>query len=320
VAQPGYIPKVSFATSPDLGELTKLVSIVTALAYIIGVVAVNTYLHDLGIVDFSFAKPKLVLTGVLVLFTFLLLAAPPFFLAWFLATHPGQKGRAECPRGILVSIGIFLVILVAASACLCFGAGRPGLGQITVWRIWEIMKPNGDGEKTLTAVLLASAVYLPIVVGSVSVYTATRIVGKTKLGKPVGISAGGVYLLVAIAFVVLSTIGYVYIFTSTFYPAIPQEYGGGEPYYESFSIADGDICQLQQLGIPFEQDKRNITTLLPVVHETDTEVAVWLKVPKEKGEWQFAIGEVNKKLISSMMARQAESKPVALLTSVACKE
>jgi hypothetical protein len=52
MAEPSDLPKVNYMDSLDLGELTKLVSIFAAFAYAIGVVAVNTYLHELGIVDF----------------------------------------------------------------------------------------------------------------------------------------------------------------------------------------------------------------------------------------------------------------------------
>lgn len=54
----------------DLSGLTKLVTVAAASAYASGVIAINTYLHGLGIVDFSFAKPKLLLTGITVLFTY----------------------------------------------------------------------------------------------------------------------------------------------------------------------------------------------------------------------------------------------------------
>jgi hypothetical protein len=319
MVQPSVLPKVNYMGSFDLGELTKLVSIFAAFAYAIGVVAVNTYLHELGIVDFSFAKPKLLLTGVLVLFTFLLLASPPFFLAWFLATQSGQRGRIQYPRGILISIGIFIFILIAASASLCFREAGPGLGQITVWQIWEYMRPKSNGTKFLTALLIALAVYSPIVVASVSVYVATRLFEQTKPEKPTSrISAQGFYCAVAIALVVISTIGYICIFTSTFYPAIPQEFGGGEPYYESFSVADKDRCQLQQLGIPFAPNAPNITMPLPVVHETDTLVAVWLTDPTETVKWRFAIGELDKTQISSMMAHLAEPEKAAARASVPC--
>jgi hypothetical protein len=313
----GDIPKGSFPESLDLSELTKLITVATAFAYAIGVVAVNTYLHDLGIVDFSFAKPKLLLTGVLVLFTLLLLASPAFFLAWHLGNHAGKKERVKRPRGILVSLASVIVVLLVASACLCFRQGGPGLGQITVWRLWEIMKPKSDGKRALTALLLASVVYLPIVVGSISVYYATLFFKRTGQEKCVHNCASRLYLLVATSFVVISIIGYIYIFAATFYPAIPQEFGGGQPYYESFSIAESDRCLLQQLGIPFNAHTPNITELLPVVHETDTQVAVWLK-EKEAGEWQFAVGELDKRLIGSMMAHQAAGKPVAVLTSLPC--
>jgi hypothetical protein len=56
------------ASELKLEGLTKYGAALAAVAYATGVVAINTYLHELGIADFSFAKPKLLLTGILILF------------------------------------------------------------------------------------------------------------------------------------------------------------------------------------------------------------------------------------------------------------
>jgi hypothetical protein len=119
------------------------------------------------------------------------------------------------------------------------------------------------------------------------------------------------YFVVTVAVVGMCAIGYVYMFTRTFYPAIPQEFGGGQPYYESFAVADDERCKLQQLGVPFEEKLPDITKPLPILHETDTLVAVWLKCsPKQNcnygqngvGLSHFVVVQIDKNVIEAMRA------------------
>jgi len=92
---------------------------------------------------------------------------------------------------------------------------------------------------------------------------------------------------VAVALVFL--IGYIMIFTFVFYPSIPVEFGGGEAYFQSFTVADAQLCQLQQIGIPFDEKHHRITRPLPVLHETDTMVAVWLRRNPAEQRWSRSI-------------------------------
>jgi hypothetical protein len=137
--------------------------------------AINTYLHKLGIADFSFAKPKLILTGILVLLTFVLLALLPIFVAWRMAGHRTLGGHAPPPsRKILFLLLLPLLALIAASASLCFGT-TTGLGQITVWGVWEIIKHRNVFTESLASLVIAAEVYVPICVAAVSAFTAARL-------------------------------------------------------------------------------------------------------------------------------------------------
>jgi len=307
----------------ELGELTKLVTVLAVLAYATGVIAINTYLHGLGIVDFSFAKPKLLLTGILVLTSFLLLAVPPYFCAWSIASKRGQAGQSLLSlKRILILVFSFLGVLLLIAAPLIF-KGRAGMGQTTVWEVLKCIKSWGVLAKPLTPLIAALAFYFPIVIGMVCVYWAKRLFDEERSEQPTPhISSRRFYLLLLIpAFFVVSTIGYICIFTYTFYSVIPQEFGGGQPYFQSFVVTDAEVCHLQQLGIPFGKTKpSNITQPLPVLHETDTLIAVWLDagpsagskdgtstvgVTKGKngsGNWEFVIVELDKNMISATLA------------------
>jgi len=306
----------------DLGEATKVVSIAAAFAYATGVIAINTYLHELGIVDFAFAKPKLLLTGIMVLFTYLLLAFPAFFLAWSIATWHGQVARRlSSLRYILILLVGSLVLLVGASVFSCFQE-HPAMGQTTVWDVWRWTKPeHSDFKRVLASLLVALKVYAPIFIASVSFYWATRLLDRERIKEPgPQISLSRFFLAIAAAFFIVATIGYIVFFTNTFYSVIPQQFGGGQPYFQSYAVPEGDVCQLQQLGIPFVADRLNVTQPLPVLHETDTMVAVWLRDTSKEG-WSFVVTELDRNLIAATkVVADSENPSLPQLSSLPCKD
>jgi hypothetical protein len=305
----------------DLGGLTKLVTIMGASAYATGVIAINTYLHDLGIVDFSFAKPKLLLTGIVVLLTYLLLTFPSFFLAWSIATNHGDmKRRLPSLSRILILLFVSLVMLLVASMYFCFQS-HPEMGQSTIWEVWRYMKPGDSNlKKLLSSLIVAAEIYLPIFVAAASAYVATRLFDQERVEQPTPqISLRRFSLVIAAAVFLVSTIGYICMFTATFYSVIPQEFGGGKPYFQSFAIAHDDLCQLQQLGIPFVAGQPNMTQPLPVLHETDTLVAVWLN-DTSKGTWNFVVAELDRKLISATKIDAKPEDPLPRLSVQSCKD
>jgi hypothetical protein len=261
----------------DLGALSGFGAAAAALAYATGTLTINIYLHQLGITDFSLAKPKLVLTGILVLLTFLLLAPLPVFVAWLIGTR-GQDGRVLPPSREIVFWMLLPVLgLIAASASLFLG-DIPGLGQTAAWRVWEFIKPQSCAAKALAGLLIAAEVYVPVCLAGVSAFAATRLFDQVRVAGTYKIHPEKlVYFLFVTALAVASIVGYIYAFSITFYPAISSEFGGGKPYFERFLIAEDGRCQLQQLGIPFNTDQPNITQFLPVLHESTALVAVWLK-------------------------------------------
>ena len=313
----------------NLGGLTKILTALAAIAYGTGVVAINTYLHEIGIADFSFAKPKLLLAGILILFSLLLLASHLFFLAWALASRHGPVERTlPSLRWLAAWAFLFLLLLVGASAVLCF-RNDTGLGQITVHQARETIATGSHLFRVRATLRVASVVYLPILLAAVFVYVATRIYDKARLRcDKLRASLEQFYLLVALASISFAVIGYVYMFTRTFYPAIPQEFGGGKPYYESLAIEESERCKFQQIGVPFETDQPEITKPLPVLHETDTLLAVWLRCPSEKDcnngpshaqDSHYVVVQIAKSAVSSMRAYASAPEPQIVPYQPPCK-
>lgn len=170
------------------------------------------------------------------------------------------------------------------------------------------------------SLIVAAEVYAPVVIAAVSVYATMRLFSREREEERARrISLARFSGAIAAAVFVVSTIGYICIFTATFYSIIPQEFGGGQPYFQSFVIAQDDLCQLQQLGIPFVPGQPDMTQPLPVLHETDTLVAVWLN-DTSKGSWNFVVAELDRKLISATKIDVNPDDPLPRLSIQPCKE
>jgi hypothetical protein len=292
VAQASNLPQAGNNRSRvDLEALSKYVAESGILAYAIGTLTVNIYLHELGITDFSLAKPKLVLTGVVVLIGFLLLALFPIFVRRRISAGRGEENQsAPLTKKTALLLLLPLIGLIAASVFLSFKSymkGHPGLGEEFSWKMWQFM--NGEDHPILansvTALLIPASIYAAICLAAAFASMAAQSLERSKSASTAARAVHDhVYFLVGLAVAVISFFGYIYIFSITFYPAISPAFGGGKPYYESFVVAEGERCQWQQLGIPFMYENSDATGPLAVLHESDSMVAVWLEHNPERSK------------------------------------
>jgi hypothetical protein len=298
----------------DLGELTKYAAASGGVAYAVGMITISIYLHQLGITDFSLAKPKLILTGVVVLLTFLLLMLFPLFIARRILV---RTEAISLPKGTVLLSLVPLIALIAASSYL--GFREPKLGQVAVWEVWEVLNVQRQNVLTdsVATFIIAAMVYLPICFAAVSACAAEQLFKRAKLGTNGHETFSSlVHFSIVFAIAVFSMIVYIYIFSLTFYPAISPAFGGGNPYYQLFVVTDEERHQWQELGIPFVDEVSNITCSLPVLHDSDTVVAVWLK--GGAGRWKPFVAELAKSQISAV--RMAASSGETLRPNVGCAD
>jgi len=152
------------ASSFDLGAVTKFVTALAAMAYCTGVIAINTYLHGLGITDFSFAKPKLLLTGALILASFLLSASFPFFFKWVRAVRTQNDSASTWKEryswGLPLLGLLYFLGLVFAAYLLSFRLESP-LGQVRGWWIWQYLGHQTTSKRFLAMALIVLGIYGP---------------------------------------------------------------------------------------------------------------------------------------------------------------
>ena len=103
---------------------------------------------------------------------------------------------------------------------------------------------------------------------------------------------------------------------------------GGKPYYESLAIEETERCKFQQIGVPFEENAPEITKPLPVLHETDTLLAVWLRCPSEKDcnngpahteDSHYVVVQIAKSAFSSTRAYASGTEPQIVPYQPPCK-
>jgi hypothetical protein len=194
-------------TQADFGMLAKVVAIAAAIAYPTGVLTSNIYLHALGITDFSFAKPKLILTGVVVLFSFVMLAPLPIFLARG-RTRVHHWGELESSTSLkmLLLLVCPLLVLLAASAFLNFRkASESKELELTFSFLWNhFISCNGIGRKILGTLFIAAAVYVPIWLAAWFGYKSVRLSVHARSARRTSrLAASQIYFPVALAFALL---------------------------------------------------------------------------------------------------------------------
>jgi hypothetical protein len=64
-------------------------------------------------------------------------------------------------------------------------------------------------------------------------------------------------------------------------------------------IAGGARCSLWRLGIDFQEDLQNVTMPLPVLHASDTLVALWIRNARTK--CRVVVVQLDKQLINGTM-------------------
>jgi len=254
----------------DIATLTKVGAVAAALAYATGILTVNIYLHWFGITDFSFAKPKLVLTGTLVLVSLSLLCAGPTYVALEMA-NPEQISQISAKlkkvplsvKRVLLSVIPPLVLLLIAD--VVYLSEPPGLGQLLLWKYPGLRVPL--------------VIYALVFLVSGSAYVSSQLLKKATGTQRSHVIEMAIYLLGAVVLPLVFVLFYIYIFALTLYPALPSAYGGGKPNFEKLVVAESGRCEMQQLGIPFDPKQHNVTVPLPVLHESESIIAAVLERP-----------------------------------------
>lgn len=273
-------------TSPPaiLPQIPTAMAILVAIVYVVGVMAVNIHLHDLGVSDFSLVKARYVYTGVLALGYIGVAVVPPLiglalltFIPWVrrvaLNDRPlprsvrclGHKGPAWLSRSSLVSVAaVFFFVILLALPWIAFWWLLPGL-----------LKYH---ETRTEAAALYFKGFLAGLAGVIFAFVADR-VKHYAVRRAAFITSAGVLFLVLFGLP-------LWLFSTQILPQIPEEFGGGKPKLVQLLIAQGEsMDDVQQLGLSPVPSSR-VTLPVQVLFEGDDTYT--LGIPKD---YQEALGQ-----------------------------
>jgi hypothetical protein len=202
-------------------SMTKAVAFVAIISYAVGLVIVNTYLQQLGVSDFELLRPRFVTTGLLFLFMLAVGAGCPALIVGLWARPEGQK-RARVRRGIV------LVGFLGAPLALFYALTQNEGDSVAFYGMTAFI-----GVSTLRPWITRRAWWTRILVLMRGPNHPTDVIN----------SAVGLVL-----FVVSGTLALLFFSRAT-YPDIPEQWGGGKPYYARLIVTDDAAAELPQLFV-----------------------------------------------------------------------
>lgn len=211
----------SFTQGVSLSSIGQFLTIVTLSGYVLGLLVVNMYLFKIGVSDFSVLRPRFVLTGFLA--TIPLLFVANIALAVVIAVE-GFSGR---PRPVDSAESRFKSVLVWFAVFMLFA-----ITTLTIWG-WVIRSSiefrsdlnaefDGSDVVSLFYILLLIPTIIALISTDALLNSASRRINRTQLqtwGFPIGL----IFMFSLLIFY------YIDFFSSTFYPIVPEQFGGGGP-------------------------------------------------------------------------------------------
>lgn len=234
-------------------NLVKYITFISVMAYIIGLLVVNSYLFQIGISDISAIKAKYIYTGTLTLIFFSVPLAASFlslsYFSKYLVSFDEYKRtnkikvldiqELNTSRNLhewrLMILGIICMVLIPTvlSMILSQIARQPGLSF-------------SRAEKTLPGIGFVDALQLTFPIMSVLLYSI--IYRYSTPGKPFDKRMR--YVMAPLIF--FSIFGYTSIFSNKIYPIVPEQFGGGQPKYIKLLVNKDKITEAAQIGIEFQ--------------------------------------------------------------------
>jgi hypothetical protein len=213
----------------NLESVTRTAAFVAIVSYATGLVVVNTYLQQVGVSDFELLRPRFVTTGLLFLLMLAVGAGCPALIVALWSRPEGQKS-ARVRRGIV------LVGLLAAPLALFVALTLGDLGGSVAFYVVTAFV----GVAALRPWITGRAWWTRILVLMRGPNHPTDVIN----------SAVGLVVLVMSGTLVLV------FFSRATYPYIPEQWGGGKPYYARFIVTDEAAAELPKF---FVKARGNIT-------------------------------------------------------------
>lgn len=259
-----------------------------ALAYGIGILTTNAFLHAHGITDFSLLKPKAIFTGAIVIGSLGLIGYFPMRLL--------GGNRDEHPKRYRILTEMFGPLFVLIPICWF----------LSLPEYVEKADPSPFGSPTQFIVVLTAAVGLYggalITAGFASQVTKyySAIAKKKEFA---GFDRDWVKFILLASAQLCGLALYISSFANTIYINVPQQFGVRMPERFYFAAKPTGVTALMQVGVKFVPNT-NITESMFVIYETTDSFSVLVdyhfdKVLSSEKDVRAATVTIDKSLIDA---------------------
>jgi hypothetical protein len=265
-------------------DIAKSASASAVVLYALGLVAVNVYLAQFGVTDFSLLKAQFVYTGVLLTVPLAVSALSLAAVDWAIPSDRGKAapsaGPKEPPAGTSgapatsrpplketlrtwaphVRRGAVVVALSYALTLLVFAS-------VFWWLLDQGLGPSIGHAATLdefaTIFILAGA-------------AGARLWPARKPLKGEGSKAGRVAILVLALGLTLTFNRYLDRFSDDVYPNVPRQLGGGRPFSEQLVVSPESADTIHHLGLNPDPVEPNLSEAVKILFEGTQTILVCL--------------------------------------------
>jgi hypothetical protein len=235
----------SFFGPFDHEKAGKLIASLAVMLYVLGLVAVNGYLLQLGVADFALVRVRFIYTGFLiVLFVILSYPVPLSIFQSFTAQANRRATALQSPRQTSMRVWpryvVFLLFTLLGTSFLFAGIFSVGSGNFLnlTPRIFD--HDHLEGIK----VLLVGFVYGAIMHG---LLVLVRSAPEPPESQESRYSPALVVPLLGLA---MFTVLYILFFMGYVFPKLPEQIGGGHPIAVRILFKDDAIDGVRELGVP----------------------------------------------------------------------
>lgn len=222
-------PSVAVGNGPEfafvrtvLNDLAgKTLALIAATVYLVGLIMVNTYLYSIGVSDFAVLRVRFVMTGFISLMPLVLVIACVLSIAGVYESCHNIVRNWKNHRTHAVYFATSSISVLSFSLVLAYIFFRWILTHGFEWRS-RISNARSGSDNDYS--------FLIYIFGAISI-TAVLMSGlhgnRYKLSLT-NIQRGWIWLTNIVGLATIFIV-YVDVFASTFYPLIPEQFGGGQP-------------------------------------------------------------------------------------------
>jgi hypothetical protein len=283
-----------------IDSLVRSVATVGALFYVLGFLTTNAYLYKLGVSDFSLLRTRFILTGVLTIAPLALALIGGLYAALDVTVY-GSDG------GLTTRAYLWILLDVAFPFALYFV-------------LFSVVAENDVVTSARDAALLSAicAVIVLAALASLAVYRKSERRPLSHLayrGQPItydrfterfGVPNAVVETMIfAVAGVVL-LLTYIGLFGQYFYPAMPEQLGGGRPRMAQILVSGDAVPAVRQLGLDVTEDAP-LSPPVELLWEGEESYVIRLPRPHHGAVVQVARGLVAGVVTGEVLAHPAGS-------------